>query len=303
MGIVKFFITAALAGVMIFTSCDTNDEIADNNTEVKFTSGITAPQTKAAIDGQGNSVWEAGDPVGIYMVAHGTTAVTEGVNNYKYKAKTAGASTTFEAEGSTAYYPVDETARVDFIAYHPHTTVTNFVYPVNVATQTSQTGIDLMYATANKAGAGYGKADAATPVNFQFEHQLAKLVINVIKGAGVTGNVSTVSINGMNTTANFDLTGQDGLTDTGTPAAITPATVTADTKYEAILLTAMLGATHTVTFTAGGETYVWKMSDQIASLDAGKIYTYDVTLTKYAVSATGSITKWTVGSTGTGTAE
>lgn len=302
--VILFSIAAAL---VTFTSCDNDEQPENNPLEVKFTSGINAlPTTKAAIDGAGNSVWETGDPVGIYMVKNGTTTVAEGADNAKYTAKTAGASTSFTASGTAIYYPVDETATVDFIAYHPHNTaVTNYVYPVNVATQTSQTAIDLMYAPRmNNGGAGYSKADAAAPVNFAFGHQLAKLILNVEKGAGVTGNLTSVSITGMNTTASFDLKGTAGLTTPGNQANITPFTATEGSKYEAILLpVAALGAAHTVEFTVGTETYVWNMSGDIASLAAGSIYTYDITLTKYAVGVSGSITKWTVGETGTGTAE
>lgn len=305
---IKILTTVALAGAMVFTSCNVNDDIIDNNEAqaVKFTSGINAlPTTKAAIDGTGNSVWELNDPIGIYMVNHGTTIVAESADNVKYTAAAAGASTSFTASGTAIYYPVNETAKVDFIAYHPHNAaVANYVYPVNVATQTSQTAIDLMYATADKSGAGYNKTDAATAVNFAFSHQLAKLILNVEKGAGVTGNLTSVTITGMNTTASFDLKGTAGLTTPGNQGPITPFTATAGSKYEAILLpVAALGAAHTVEFTVGTETYIWNMSNDITSLAAGSIYTYDITLTKYAVGVSGSITKWTVGDTGTGTAE
>lgn len=301
------FLTMVIAAAMVMTACSSNDD--SNNTgytAVKFTSGITAtPQTKATIDDSGNSLWEVDDPIGIYMVENATTTVVESAENIPYEATTATASTSFTPSGATTiYYPVNTPAKVDFIAYHPYNaSVTNWVYPVNVSTQTPQTEIDLMYATADNSGAGYDKA--STNVNFTFDHQLVKLIINVSTGTGVTGTVSAVSITGMNTSAKFDLTGVAGLTDIVTPQAITPHTATAGTKYEAILLpAATLGAAHTVTFTTtAGETFTWVMSNDISSLAVGSIYTYDITLTKYAVTATGDITKWTVGSTGTGIAD
>lgn len=300
----KIFLTAVFATATLFTSCNVNDDNGDNALGVKFTSGITASQTKATIDGSGNSVWEAGDPVGIYMVGNGGTTVAESIENVKYTASAAGASTSFASTGTVIYYPVNTPAKVDFIAYHPYSaSVSNWVYPVNVATQTPQTNIDLMWAKANNVGVGYDKTNTSA-VDFTFEHKLVKLVMNVSKGSGVTGNISSVAIKGMNTTANFDLTGVGGLTGADGAVTITPFTATAESKYEAILLpVSTLGASHTVEFTIGSETYTWKMSNEITSLAAGSIYTYDITLTKYAVNATGSISKWTAGTPGTGIAD
>lgn len=307
MGTSKNLVVALFTGAILFTSCNVNDDIIDSNKqlEVKFTSDITATvETKAAIDAAGNSLWETGDPIGIYMVGNGGITVVEGAENVKYTASVSGASTSFVTGGSTIYYPVNTPNKVDFIAYHPHrTTVTNWVYPVNVTTQTPQTNIDLMWATADNAGAGYDKMNNLA-VNFVFHHQLVKLVMNITKGAGATGTISSVTIKGMNTTATFDLTGAGGLTGIASPASITPYTTTTDSKYEAILLpVATLGASHTVEFTIGTETYVWPMANDISDLAAGSIYIYDITLTRYAVNVTGRIGSWTVGSTGSGTAE
>lgn len=314
----KFFAAATvLTAILMMVSCN-DKEGYDNNDPavVKFTSGVTAvPQSRVWIDSQDNSAWDAGDPVGIYMVEHGTTTITEDAANVKYTAATAGLSTSFSPSGNPIYYPMDETKKIDFIAYHPYNTfvdlsITNFTSPVNVSDQSSQTAIDLMYAVADNSGSGYDKNNGRsnTAINFNFEHQLAKLVFTVTSGTGAPTDLSTmtVSINGMNTRANFDLKGVGGLTDIGDPASITPFRQTGIYAYvyEAILLPeSTLGNSHTVTFGIGAETYTWAMSDDIASLDAGSIYKYDLTLTKYAVNATGSIKKWTVGSAGNGIAE
>lgn len=306
----KFLSVAIVAASVAFTSCDKNATTVQNNDgKVRFTSGINAtPGSRATIDADGNSLWEAGDPVGIYMVEHGTADVVGDNANVKYTAAQAGPSTTFTDAGDAIYFPMDEAQEVDFIAYHPYNAaVTGFTYPVDLSVQTSQTAIDLMTAKADKSGAGYTKADGRTGMvmNFAFTHQLAKLVMNVTKDASVSDKITAVSIIGMNTTATYDLTVVGGITSPGTPAAITPCTVTAEQKYEAILLpVGSLTAAHTVTFTTdSGETYVWKMSQQIPQLEAGKIYTYDVNVTKYAVTASGSINNWEVGSKGSGTAE
>lgn len=300
------FLSAVAISALLFASCSNDDTPEVNDGRVKFTSGITAtPQTRVATDDAGNSTWSVNDPIGIYMVANGTTTVAGSAENIPYKATTAAASTSFTPSGATTiYYPVNTPAKVDFIAYHPYeSSVADWVYPVNVSTQTPQTNIDLMYATADNSGQGYDKT--STNVDFTFDHQLVKLIINVSTGAGVTGTVSSVSIAGMNTSAKFDLKGSAGLTDLGTPQAIVPYTATAGTKYEAILLPmAALSAANTVTFTTTtGETFTWVMANNITGLAAGRIYVYYITLTKYAVNASGSISNWTVGTPGAGIAD
>lgn len=302
----KFLSVLALSS-LLFVSCSNDNETPEvNDGRVKFTSGITAiPEVRVATDNAGSSTWNANDPTGIYMVANGSTTIAEGAENIPYKATSSAASTSFAASGANIiYYPVNTPAKVDFVAYHPYNaSVADWVYPVDVSTQTPQTNIDLMYAKATNANTGYDKT--STNVDFAFSHQLVKLILNVSTSAGVTGTVSSVEITGMNTSAEFDLTGAAGLTNIATPQAITLHEASAGTKYEAILLPiTALGTAHTATFTTNaGETYTWEMSDDISSLAPGSIYTYDITLTKYAINVTGNITQWNIGSIGDGIAD
>lgn len=311
----NFLSVTIVAACMVMVSCNNDDTIIPaNDGAVRFTSGITVtPGTRVSIDAAGNSLWDADDPVGIYMLEHKSANMLLALNK-RYTATLAGASTTFTAAaGHTIYYPATEPALVNFMAYHPYSesvTTDNLYYPVDLSNQTPQSAIDLMTARADNNGAGYSKEDGRNgkAVAFTFTHRLAKLVMNVTKDPSVSGNITSVSIKGMETTAKFrllSLPGDDGLDDASDPQDITPFTATAGTKYEAILLPKNpLDDTHTVTFTTDdGETYTWAMKKQIASLEAGKIYTYTVNVTRYGVSATGSINKWVVGSTGTGTAE
>lgn len=300
---------AVCAVIVVIVSCEKDNMLINKDGAVRFTSGgATATQTRVAIDPQNKSVWEKGDPVGIYMVKHGTSDVLENAENMKYTASEAGTSTSFAPAVQTIYYPLDETEKVDFIAYHPYReTVSGFVYPVDVSNQTSQTGIDLMWATADKQGAGYSKEDGrnTTSVDLAFNHQLAKLRMNVTKDANVPGQIVKVSINGMNTTASFDLKGSGGFTVTGDSKSFEVYTITAGSVYEAILLPlGSLGTAHTVTFTTDkGETYTWSMYKQITELKPGNIYTYDIKVAKYKIEVTGNINSWTVGTTGSGNAD
>lgn len=302
-------LAAVIAVCAVVVSCEKDNSPVNYDGSVRFTSGgATATQTRVAIDLQDKSVWEKDDPVGIYMVKHGTSDVLENAENMKYTASEAGVSTSFAPAVQAIYYPLDETEKVDFIAYHPYREmVSGFVYPVDVSNQASQTGIDLMWAAADKQGAGYSKEDGRnnTLVDLAFDHQLAKLRMKVTKKTNVPGEIVKVSINGMNTTASFNLKGSGGLTGMGNAKSFEACTVTAGSAYEAILLPiGPLDATHTVTFTTDkNETYTWSMYKQIAELKPGKIYTYDITVAKYVIEVTGNINSWTVDATGVGNAE
>lgn len=305
----QFILSATLiAASAIMVSCEKESTPANDDGIVRFTSGITATPTRVGITPEGESVWEQNDPVGIYMVEHGTDVVADNAANMKYMALSGGAVTPFVPAGSIIYYPTGEMTKVDFIAYHPYAGETsNWVYSVDISDQSSQTAIDLLWAKADKYGLGYDKTDSQSgaAVVLTFDHKLVKLILRVTKDASVTGEVTTVKINGMNTRANFDLKSADGIMDLSDEKSFAPFTVTPGSVYEAILLPAgSLDAGHTVTFTTGqGESYTWSMSLQIPKLEAGKIYDYTITMSKYRVTASGTINSWKVGSTGTGMAE
>lgn len=309
MSVKKFVLPATLIVVCaVIVSCEKDNIPINNDGTVRFTSGTTATQTCVTIDPQNKSVWEEGDPVGIFMVKHGTDDVLENAENIKYTALGTGVSTSFASVVQAIYYPLDETEKVDFIAYHPYReTVSGFVYPVDVSNQTSQTDIDLMWAIADKQGTGYSKEDGRnnTSVDLAFDHQLTKLRMKVTKDPNVPGEIVKVTINGMNTTTSFDLKGSGGLTGMDSAKTFEACTVTAGSVYEAILLPlGPLDATHTVTFTTDqGEDYTWSMYKQIAELKPGNIYTYDITVAKYVIEVTGNINSWTVGTTISGNAK
>lgn len=313
MNIKTFFSTACIAAATLLASCDNDIPTADssNNPDpVRFTSRIsTAPETRVATDAAGNSTWEKDDPVGIFMVNHGAVTPVAGAANVAYQAAAAGANISFvAAPGVTPLsFPTDEQVKVDFFAYYPYSaSVADFIYPVNVADQSSPATLDLLYAKADNGGAGYTKQHAREgwSVDYVFDHQLVKLSLTLSLGSGLDGSsISAVRINGMNTTAKFNLS-TGALSDFAAPASITPAG--SGFEYEAILLPVdALTDAHTVTFTVNGTDYTWKMQNDITSgkLDGKHIYTYDLTITTRGVTAKGNINSWIEGGSGSGYAE
>lgn len=300
----KLFSALAITAIL-FASCSSDDNNAPetNDGRVQFSSGVNAVQSR--VGGASGDQWDGNEHIGIFMRdnAAGKAILS---SNVDYTTTSTGASATFTS-GSSIYYPVATPAKVDFVAYHPYETLTgDYGYSVNVGTQSSQSAIDLMVASNDNATVGFDKTNPSA-VNLVFDHQLAKVKINVIAGAGVNDLTDlAVKIKGMNTTADFDIATAT-LSNEGTVADIVPYNVASTANYEAILLPTAL-TNQTIEFTVGGNTYAWTINDaanntnNVTSLLKGKVYTFDVTVKKNAVVVTGTITPWQSAGSISGTA-
>jgi hypothetical protein len=248
------------------------------------------------------SSWDSTDDIGVFMVDNATTDVRNEAANKQYRtADGSGNFTAFNA-ANTIYYPVNGD-KVDFIAYYPYDQLITTLgdYSVDVSNQTASADIDLLYATANNGDAGYDK-NSSSLIALTFNHKLSKLTLNITNEEDVTQITAadlaamTVSIAGLNTKATFNLAA--GTLGAGsTKAAITPRTVTAGAKYEAILLPeTFTGATVTFAIPTGSSAgnYNWTIPD--GAFDSGKEYVYTVafTGTNGAISVTGTIDPWIV---------
>ena len=129
-----------LFSTMVLGSCADNDENSQwtDPNQVQFTASIEGLVTKAV-----DNAWEDGDQVGIFMKDAAAEWSAAGTQNVAY---TTDANGVLSPAGTVIYYP-SEDATVDFMAYYPYTAgLSGTTYNVNVATQTSQSAIDLLYA-------------------------------------------------------------------------------------------------------------------------------------------------------------
>lgn len=282
-----FLATAAAA---VTSSCQKAPVSEQEITKaVTFSSTISNQVTTKAAGAN----WESNDAIGVFMKTGSGLSNVLASNKQYVTTKGDG---NFNASSTTEEinYPADG-SNVDFIAYYPYqTTITNNIYPVNVADQTQQNKIDLLYAN-NVTGANKNKPNA----QLQFGHKLSKVELTVAAGTGVSSlSGLTVTYNGFNTTANFDLaTGT--LAAGANPAAIKAKTTagTSTTLAEAILLPVANVAGAKVEFKIGNETYTWTLPSS-TTYEAGKKYSYNITLQEQAgnnaaIVASGNITDWT----------
>ena len=281
--IVTFFALALLASVMVSCNNENSPMAQDEKVAVQFTGGINVSTRAAGV------AWADGDKIGIFMTAAKETlsanSIKEGVDNVPYETN---GSCSFSpiSGGKTVYYPID--GEVDFYAYYPQTTVSDYKVALNVADQSKQEAIDFMYAKTT------GCHKTMPQVELKFSHQLSWLVLNVQAGNGLTEDDLKnlkVTIEDQNTTATFNLV--DGtISDEGNPTNITMKTVEAGKIYEAILLPTT-SKTRKIVFdlnTGYDAPFVWTME---SDLKGGNRYNYTtVKLMRTSVDIMGTIESW-----------
>ncbi|MCD7969412.1 MAG: fimbrillin family protein [Alistipes sp.] len=293
-------ITAGVLAVAALAGCNVNDPIseAQKRQALSFTAGI-AEATPAQPTRAAGEDWAAGDAIGIFMVENGSTSIVDEAGNKKYEVSNA-ATGAFEAatDADKMYYPQDGT--VDFIAYYPYSATATLATAISVNIATTQTTanqptFDLLYSKD-----ATDKSNADDPVKLGFTHQLSKLVMNIVAGDGLTESDltgMTVAIKDMNTASKFDLS-TGSLGTPGTPTDIIPRTLTDGKEYDAIILPseAISGdGDYSVEFIIDpqgkAEPFVWNMAAG-TGFDGGNEYTYEVTLGRTEVTATGKIIPW-----------
>jgi len=320
------FLTWGIIG-LVFTSlpaaCSSDDEGPDYGipVAVQFTAGnISVLRTTA----NGNQ-WTHGDQIGIFMIANEARSIDgnikENAGNIPYQAESGNSDeSSFIPVGATIYYPVDG-SKVDFIAYHPqNSSINNYVYPIGLSDQSKLPAIDLMTAKANgTAGAGYDKTNTSA-VDLLFYHRLAKGLLIIQPGEGVNrddleaADNLEVKLKGINTTAVLDMSGTGIISNEADIEDIDIPINEEDSKLRraAILLPVILGVDHVVEFTLKNTntTYTWIMKDNVVSgsspitgLEAGKKYTFTVTLKKNQMNVWGTIEKCGNGGQANGTAQ
>lgn len=302
------FLSVLAISTILLSSCSNDDNTTEvNDGRVQFTSGVSANQTK--VSGTDGNQWEGNEAIGIYMVNTGLTTIAENAENIEYTTTSTGTAATFTST-TPIYYPVDATQKVDFIAYHPHSaSVNSYVYAVNTATQTNQSAIDLMRATADNSGSGYDKTQGASYINLTFDHKLTKVIFNTTPDTNnglVQADLAnmTVTIKGLNTKANYNID-TDVLDTPTTVADIATKTTTAGTLYEAIVVPqSFLINIVTVEFAlnnAKNEVFVYEVPATIFA--TAEKHIFDVKVQRTGVQVRGTINPWQSVGAVTGTAK
>lgn len=244
---------------------------------VKFTSSLI----ETRVGGADGTIWDAGDPVGIYMIkaTPGTLAAANILADNRRYLASAGTLTGFSAySGAAISYPLDG-SDVKFLAYYPYSLAVTIDYlvPIDLSDQSNQSAIDLLYAPITVSN--YNKTtNVAVPLSFS--HKLVKLVFDISNDVSVTEPVAngiTVRIIGQQTVGALDLT--DGTVTPSGPVTniITTSTGTGTTvRAEAIVFPRSTSGFEFVFTNNKGQ--VFTIIDPHPLWVEGNIYTYTITL-------------------------
>lgn len=254
-----------LVSLALSSCADGGDNVATNNNAIKFNASIAS--TRAT-----GTSWTAGDKIGIFMIPQGKTLGDALASNKRYTASASGELTN-DGDDQALYYPSDG-SNVDFVTYYPYTNVTNNQIPVNVADQSSQASIDLLY---TKTSSGFSNSSTSVPLNYK--HKLAHMILNITKSADVSLSNFAVNLVGTKTKATFDLA-TDTLIAAGDAANVTyKLTDNGNNQMQAeaiILPNNNLTTDAAIEFTIGTQTFKQSLSGD--TLKSGSNYNYTVNI-------------------------
>jgi len=283
----------AITALLLFTACSNHEE------EINIAEGKDLIQLSSNIDDGGLGT-RANLSDAETQNTQFASAMGINVEIYKTGASSSYTSGTYTANGSGGltgycYYPADG-SNIDICAYYPKivsSSTTSFNVGTSQTSAANYQDYDLMYAIKLT-----NKAKGSTH-ELSFRHALAKIVVNLSAGNGVsdsdlTSYVTAVKLKSLKPTATFSISGGavGSITATGTAADVSIKGSTVTSSHNAIIVPqAKSGAFIEVTY--NGNTYTYSLPSS-TTFSPGYVYTYNISVNSAGISlSTTSITGWT----------
>lgn len=291
----------AVAGILclLAVSCsDVTDDgttLPDGTCPMTFTASVDGlVATRATTDADGKTSWQENDPVAISMDG--------GANHKEYKISNASTGAMVpNGEGNTLYWQKSNETKTLAAWYPVSCTIGSNTGSsgVNITDQSSGFGAleNILHAPAQEYTYSSGN-----PVAFVFRHALAKVKVTLQKGDGIEDNDlsnATVTFTGYIAGS----LGYGGMTGSGSNGEIISKTETASggaATYTALVIPQQMQNQKfiKVTIGVGGaarDYFYTPTGEDDADLEAGKQYTYTITVKKTGleVTVTDNGTKWT----------
>lgn len=196
-----FFTGSAILSV----GCSEVEVLTGNSYEEHGIYKIFSSKTEFSSRVTSDGAWEKGDAIGLYVFESESGKVTSAGINVKYNAAVKDGNAVFSPENTAAVIP---DVNSDFVAYYPFSEdVAKIdkeaaVYKIDLSDQTSGfKNHDLIYAKLENQSFPALSGDG---LSMDFSHKLSLVQVNV-KGLGTDETVNSITVSGLNTTANFDL--------------------------------------------------------------------------------------------------
>lgn len=270
----------AAAVSTLAAACSEADELSSGIRSEKTLDAIHSGTDRFATRVNLNSEWESGDAIGVYMLDAGTGNIRNSAMNIQYNADVAETSTETNfvaaADGIGIY---DQPC--DFVAYYPYSSGEEGkvdagagVYKIDLADQSAGiAGHDLMWAKVeNKTSDEL----LSSGLSMTFHHQLALLYVNI---SNEDVKVENVKVNGLNTTAHFDLL-KGELSVDDAPKAVTLHKLSDKSFVGVMLPVANIAKVMSVTIEAGGKIFQYMVpaTSKISKFEAGYEYIFNINL-------------------------
>lgn len=279
----NLLVTAALtAAISIGMASCSNEE----NKVISQEKGVqlNASINQGVVSRVTGTQWEGTEKIGLYMINAAGTEFTpvENVANRLYNVDANGKMTV--ADGQNVNYPADGST-VKFVAYYPYSSkVTNNIYPINLADE-SVLDHDFIYSAP---AAAYDRMQGEKAVTLAFEHQLSRLILNLVDNNGVPAQGVTAKVD-RNTEAQFNLS-------TGAfSASSTEKSLDMSIKSSQATAIILPGKEGKVVFIYNGKKYTWDTS--AITFEQKKQYIYTLKLagaenSSVIVVGSANITDW-----------
>ena len=270
----------AAAVSTLAAACSEADELSSGIRSEKTLDAIHSGTDRFATRVNLNSEWESGDAIGVYMLDAGTGNIRNSAMNIQNNADVAETSTETNfvaaADGIGIY---DQPC--DFVAYYPYSSGEEGkvdagagVYKIDLADQSAGiAGHDLMWAKVeNKASDEL----LSSGLSMTFHHQLALLYVNI---GNEDVKVENVKVNGLNTTAHFDLL-KGELSVDDAPKAVTLHKLSDKSFVGVMFPVANIAKVMSVTIEAGGKIFQYMVpaTSKISKFEAGYEYIFNINL-------------------------
>ncbi len=294
----KFIIFAAVAMALAACSNEEENEILDNPVAARISAGV---DTRAV-----NNEWEA-DEIGV-MVTSGNIEMGNQYKNVHYTTTATGAvDAAFEPVNEIIYFQCPDD--ITFTAYGPYEASAASVLPLGngvisketlaQASRDAQKAIDFIYASEKIA------SRSNPEVNFEFEHVMTRLIINVATSVNDGFESDEVTdgqyyLKGLIHSGTFDTTTGEAKAHNLAPTdwelnnCLREESTSRDrVTFTSILYPQALSTDLEFIVEISGQTYTAKIRPDLIS---GQSYTYNITVKKTGLEVSGCIiADWTDG--------
>ena len=260
-----------ISALLFLTGCQTDkadDPRQDGLVPVTLTASqgsilsISGGMTRAA-DGlySASSGFSGTESVRVFMNSSSSSS------DYTVGSPTAGVSS---LTGGSLYYP--PSGSISLFAIYPAASASSHTVTYDQTSDDNYKASDLMYATK-----AVDQADKANAQNLEFAHQLVKLKLNIIKGAGIT-EVTEVKMKNVKRTVS--------VAPTTSSAGIGSATSTDDENGDNILIfSGSNTSSETQTYACVFPAQAWNNTDFITVTADSKTVTYQLNRSEWTAGA------------------